>query len=531
MDRGPDASCARFFGIHNETGLRECAVCMSSYLFRTVKDVFSMKLTDCLKALTDFRKDGEGNPEIVQLTVDSRKTKPGTLFFCIEGHHMDGHKFSEQAEKMGASAIVAEEQIIASVPVIYVNDTRRALAMIADRYYGHPSHSLHLIGVTGTNGKTTITYLVRAIQEAAGINTGLIGTMGMRYKDHFVPVDNTTPEAHLIHENLALMKKGGASSVVMETSSNALYDGRVRGCDFNIGIFTNLTEDHLDLHGTMKDYMYAKSLLFSQLGNRYGNQGELKAAVLNADDEASEVYKHMTAAHVMTYGIDHQADFHARSIQITPAGTSFTLSAKGQSYRVSMKLIGKFSVYNVLAALAACSLKGLDIGKMIHTVEQIKGISGRFEPVSAGQDFTVIVDYSHTPDSLANALGTIREFAKRRIITVVGCGGDRERGKRPIMAKIAVDNSDLAILTSDNPRTEDPDMIIGEMEAGVKGRPYKKITDRREAIRFAVRHAAEDDIILIAGKGHETYQIIGTVKHHFDDRETAKKAITDLLEE
>ncbi|GGL44782.1 UDP-N-acetylmuramoyl-L-alanyl-D-glutamate--2,6-diaminopimelate ligase [Sporolactobacillus putidus] len=490
-----------------------------------------MKLTDCLEALTDFRQDGEGNPEITGVTVDSRKIKPGSLFFCIKGHQVDGHRFAEQAEKNGAAAIVAEERIAADVPVIYVNDTQRALAMIADRYYGHPSHSLHLIGVTGTNGKTTITYLVQAIQEAEGISTGLIGTMGMRYKDHSVSVDNTTPEAHLIHENLALMKARGADSVIMETSSNALYDGRVRGCDFNIGIFTNLTEDHLDLHGTMKDYMYAKSLLFSQLGNRYGNPRELKAAVLNADDKASEIYKHMTAAHVLTYAIDHPADFRASSIQITPSGTSFTLSVKGKNYPVSMKLIGKFSVYNVLAALAACSLKGLDIVRMIRTVEQIKGVSGRFETVNAGQNFTVIVDYSHTPDSLENALATIKEFAEKRIITVVGCGGDRERGKRPVMAKIAVDNSDLAILTSDNPRTEDPEAIIREMESGVKGRPYKKIADRREAIRFAVRRAAEDDIILIAGKGHETYQIIGTVKHHFDDRETAKEAIIDLMNE
>ncbi|RYL95420.1 UDP-N-acetylmuramoyl-L-alanyl-D-glutamate--2,6-diaminopimelate ligase [Sporolactobacillus sp. THM7-4] len=487
-----------------------------------------MKLSDCLEALIDFRQDGEGNPEISRLIIDSRKTVPGSLFFCIKGHTTDGHRFAGKAVENGASAVIAQDPVDVHVPVVYVSDSHRALAMIADHFYGHPSHSLHLIGVTGTNGKTTITYLIQAIQEACGLETGLIGTMGMRYKEHFVSVDNTTPETHLIQENLAKMKKDGAKSVVMETSSNALYDGRVRGCDFNIGIFTNLTEDHLDLHPSMKDYMYAKSLLFSQLGNSYGNPHELKVAVLNADDQVSEVYKHMTAAHVVTYGIDHEADFRASSIRITPAGTSFTLSARGKSYPVSMQLIGKFSVYNALAALAACSLKGLDMTKMIQALEKIKGVSGRFETVSAGQNFTVIVDYSHTPDSLENALTTIKEFARRRIISVVGCGGDRERGKRPKMAKIAVDNSDLAILTSDNPRTEDPEAILREMEEGIKGRSYKKITDRREAIRFAVRSARENDIILIAGKGHETYQIIGTVKHHFDDREVAEEAIKEI---
>ncbi|RYM07264.1 UDP-N-acetylmuramoyl-L-alanyl-D-glutamate--2,6-diaminopimelate ligase [Sporolactobacillus sp. THM7-7] len=488
-----------------------------------------MKLSHCLEALIDFRQEGEGNPEITHLSIDSRKTKRGSLFFCIKGYQMNGHQFAVEAEAKGAAAIVAEDRIDAGVPVVYVSDTRRALAMIADYYYGHPSHDLHLIGVTGTNGKTTVTYLIQAIQEAGGLNTGLIGTMGMHYKNRSVPVDNTTPEAHLIHEHLAMMKKEGARSVVMETSSNALYDGRVRGCDFNIGIFTNLTEDHLDLHPTMKDYMYAKSLLFSQLGNSYGNPRELKAAVLNADDEASDVYRHMTAAHVLTYGIENPADFQARDIRISPRGTAFTLIAQNQMYPVTMKLIGKFNVYNALAALAACSLKGFDIRQMIGKLRQIKGVSGRFETVDAGQNFTVIVDYSHTPDSLENALSTINEFAEKRIITVVGCGGDRERGKRPIMAKIAADRSDLAILTSDNPRTEDPGVILREMEAGVAGRTYKKIEDRREAIRFAVRSAREHDIILIAGKGHETYQIIGTVKHHFDDREVAKEAIKEII--
>lgn len=495
----------------------------------TIKDVFLMKLADCLAALADFQQVGEENPKIIRLTIDSRQVKPGSLFFCIKGHTLDGHVYAQQAEKNGAAAIIAQETIQAAIPVIYVNDSHRALAMIADRFYHSPSHRLHLVGVTGTNGKTTITYLVQAIQEACGVATGVIGTMGVHFKDYQNPVDNTTPEVHLIHKYLDEMQRAGARSVVMETSSNALYDGRVHGCDFNIGIFTNLTEDHLDLHGTMKDYMYAKSLLFSQLGNAYSESSEIKAAVLNADDPVSEVYRHMTAAHVVTYAIDRPADLRAAGIHITPTGTTFTLKYKGRDYPVSMQLIGKFSVYNVLAALAACRLYGLDMEPMIQAVSAVKGVAGRFETVSAGQNFSVIVDYSHTPDSLKNALMTIKEFARKRIITVVGCGGDRERGKRPIMAKIAVDNSDLTILTSDNPRTEDPEAILAEMETGVQGRSYKKIEDRRKAIDCAVQNAKPGDIILIAGKGHETYQIIGTVKHHFDDRETARQAIIDQL--
>ncbi|MFT8361745.1 MAG: UDP-N-acetylmuramoyl-L-alanyl-D-glutamate--2,6-diaminopimelate ligase [Sporolactobacillus sp.] len=485
-----------------------------------------MKLAECLRALADYRQIGNGNPEIDRLTIDSRQAQAGSLFFCIKGHTVDGHHFARQAEANGASAIVAQEAIDVSVPVIYVTDTHRALAMTADYFYQQPSRHLHLIGVTGTNGKTTITYLIERIQSACGLPTGVIGTMGAHFGSYHAAVINTTPEVHLIHRYLAEMAEAGARSVVMETSSNALYDGRVHGCDFNIGIFTNLTEDHLDLHGTMKDYMYAKSLLFSQLGNSYHMQ-ELKAAVLNADDPASTVYQHMTAARVVTYAIDREADFSADAIRITPQGTTFSLHYKGQTYPLSMQLIGKFNVYNVLAAIAACRLKGLAIEQILTAVATIEGVSGRFETVNAGQNFSVIVDYSHTPDSLANALATIKEFSYHRIITVVGCGGDRERGKRPIMAKIAVENSDIAILTSDNPRTENADSILEEMASGVIGCAYHKLTDRREAIRLAVRMAAEGDIILIAGKGHETYQIIGTTKHHFDDREVARDAILE----
>ncbi|MTT32013.1 UDP-N-acetylmuramoyl-L-alanyl-D-glutamate--2,6-diaminopimelate ligase [Terrilactibacillus sp. BCM23-1] len=486
-----------------------------------------MKLKTLLKALSthdDYLQNED--PEILELEIDSRLVTKGTLFFCIKGYQTDGHNYAKQAVENGAAAIIAEDDLDVEVPVVYVNDAHLALAMISDYFYGQPSRSMNVMGVTGTNGKTTVTHLIRSIQEEANVSTGLIGTMGMKYKDQFIPVNNTTPESYLVQRYLKKMKDEEIQSVVMEVSSHALYQGRVRGCDFDIGIFTNLTQDHLDFHKTMKDYLYAKSLLFSQLGNTYDLKHP-KAAVLNIDDPATKIYRHMTAAPVWTYGIVNHADFRAEDIKITANGTEFRLVTKTGCYPVSMNLIGKFSVYNVLASLLACYLKGIKIDQMIKTIEKVKGVPGRFETVNAGQPFTVIVDYSHTADSLENALETIKEFANGKIITVIGCGGDRDKTKRPIMAKTAVDRSDLVILTSDNPRTEDPEKILEDMEAGVVNRDYIKELDRRKAIKLAVQKADKSDIILIAGKGHETYQIIGTTKFDFDDRLVAKEAIKE----
>ncbi|MBM7644262.1 UDP-N-acetylmuramoyl-L-alanyl-D-glutamate--2,6-diaminopimelate ligase [Scopulibacillus daqui] len=488
-----------------------------------------MKLSKCIEPLMDYTLSGDGDPDITHLEIDSRKVQPGALFFCISGTQLDGHQFAEGAEKLGARAIVAEKPIQVKVPVIYVSDTRRALAVISDYFYGQPSRKLHMIGVTGTNGKTTVTHLIKAIQDHAGLSTGLIGTMGIKYNGKEVPVANTTPESSLLQKEFRTMLDNGVESAVMEVSSHALHQGRVRGIDYDIAVFTNLTQDHLDYHETMKDYLYAKSLLFSQLGNTYDTD-RLKAAVLNEDDAATETLKHMTAAHVLTYGIDHQADLKAENIRITSTGTAFDLVIKNKRWPVHMKLIGKFNIYNVLAALSAGYLKGLSVETMIEAVEKVEGVAGRFEAVRGGQDFTVIVDYSHTADSLENALQTIKEFAQGRIITIAGCGGDRDRTKRPAMAKTAVKYSDLAIFTSDNPRTEDPEQILSDMEEGVKGEAYKKIVDRKEAIYYAVRQARVHDIILIAGKGHETYQIIGTDKIDFDDRKVALEAIKERYE-
>lgn len=484
------------------------------------------KLTQLIKPLLNYKMEGKGDPEIHHVEMDSRQVIPGSLFVCIQGQVVDSHQFAQSAVDKGAVALIAEKPIHVDVPVVYVSDSRRALALIADHFYQFPTHDLHLIGVTGTNGKTTITHLIKDLFDASKYEMGLIGTIGIKYNNKVVPVENTTPESLLLQRHFRNMLDEGVTGAVMEVSSHALVQGRVRGCDYNVAVFTNLTQDHLDYHSTMEEYLHAKSLLFSQLGNTYGTKN-LKVAIFNNDDSASETLKKSTTAQVITYGIDQKADFRATNIKITSQGTKFTLASPEGKATVEIKLMGKFSVYNALAALATGYVSGLKLSDMIRTLEHIEGISGRFEAVQEGQDYAVIVDYSHTSDSLENALTTIQQFAEGRIITVVGCGGDRDKTKRPIMAKVAVDHSDIAIFTSDNPRTEDPDAIIKDMEKGVPDHSYVKMVDRKAAIQYAIEHALPKDVILIAGKGHETYQIIGKVKHDFDDREVAREAIKE----
>lgn len=486
-----------------------------------------MKLSRLLESTLLYKMEHQDDPEILAIEMDNRNVTKGSLFFCIKGERFDGHEYAQDVVSKGAVALVAEHTLDVNVPVIIVNNVRRTMSILADRFYGYPTHDISLIGVTGTNGKTTVTHLIKAIQDSHGNDTGIIGTLGIKYKDVEIKLNNTTPEAPVLQKAFRQMVDGGVKSAVMEVSSHALVQGRVRGCDYNIAVFTNLTQDHLDYHKTMEEYLHAKSLLFSQLGNTYDTK-HIKAAVINNDDPASARLKEATASPVWTYGIDKEADFMARNIRITPSGTQFELCSPGEIATVNMKMIGKFNVYNVLATTVACCLSGLSLKEIIQTVEKIEGVSGRFETVDAGQDFTVIVDYSHTPDSLENVLQAIHEFAEKRVITVVGCGGDRDKTKRPIMAKVAVDHSDIAIFTSDNPRTEDPDAIISDMEKGVPEGSYIKITDRREAITKAIQEAEPGDIILIAGKGHETYQIIGSNVVDFDDRLVARQAIKEF---
>lgn len=485
-----------------------------------------MKLHTLLSHLHLLVPFSGGNPEITSIENDHRKVGKGTLFICVKGYTVDGHDFAEAAAEKGAVAILSEKPLTLPAPVVVVENTKRAMAVLADAFYNHPSHKFHLIGVTGTNGKTTTTHLIERIFDDYGDKTGLIGTMYTKIGEEIIETKNTTPESLVLQKTFKKMTDRQVNTVAMEVSSHSLVEGRVHGTDFDVAVFTNLTQDHLDYHHSMEEYKKAKGLLFSQLGNTY-HSDRPKFAVLNNDDHASKEYLVSTAAHVISYGIDNKADLQAINISMSAKGTEFDLVSPFGINHVSLKLIGKFSIYNVLAALGAALTSKIPLEKAITSVENVEGVAGRFELVDAGQDFTVIVDYSHTPDSLENVLKTIKQFAKGKVCVVVGCGGDRDKTKRPIMAEIACKYSDRPIFTSDNPRSEDPVQILKDMEAGAIGKNYTTIVDRKAAIQHAVSQAGKEDIILIAGKGHETYQIIGDKVIDFDDRLVAKEAIEE----
>jgi len=490
-----------------------------------------MLLKDLLAPLLLAQVKGDDQIEVTGITADSRKVKPGDLFICLSGFTVDGHAYAKKAAEQGAVAILVEKEVDVDAVTVRVPDTRRAMALIADKFYASPTQELKVIGVTGTNGKTTTTHLIDKILRDQQKRTGLIGTIHMRIGDEYEELKNTTPDVLELQHSFRRMRDIDTEYAIIEVSSHALDLGRVRGCDIHTAIFTNLTQDHLDHHKTMENYRQAKSLLFAQLGNQY-RAGALKTAILNADDEASEYFAHVTAARVITYGIERAADVRASEYRISSAGTYIKLETFAGSIDLHLKLIGKFNVYNVLAAVAAGLVEGISLADMKNSLEEISGVNGRFETVHAGQNFTVIVDYSHTPDSLENVLTTVKELAKGRIFCLVGCGGDRDKTKRPIMAKIATKYSDMSVLTSDNPRSEDPEAILQDMIAGVSDVPtnrYTSIADRREAIFYAVSQAKENDVILIAGKGHETYQTIKGVNYPFDDRAVAREAIQHVL--
>ncbi|MGJ7922494.1 UDP-N-acetylmuramoyl-L-alanyl-D-glutamate--2,6-diaminopimelate ligase [Neobacillus sp. LXY-4] len=464
--------------------------------------------------------------EITSIENDNRKVQQGSLFICVKGYTVDGHQYADSAVQNGAVAVLAERELNLDVPVIIVKSTIRAMAVLADTFYGQPTQKLKLIGLTGTNGKTTTSHLIEKILADSGVKTGLIGTMYTKIGEQKYETKNTTPESLTLQKTFRKMIDVQVEAAVMEVSSHALDLGRVHGCDFDIAVFTNLTQDHLDYHQTMDEYKRAKGLLFSQLGNSFDHHSP-KYAILNGDDEASAAYEKATAAHVFTYGIDQQADVRATNISMDASGTKFELITPMGIEQVSIQLVGKFNVYNVLASVATALVYGLPLQQIIASLEEVKGVSGRMELVDEGQSYAVIVDYAHTPDSLENVLKTIQQIAHKRIFVVVGCGGDRDRTKRPIMAKIATDFATDPIFTSDNPRSEDPLQILKDMEAGVVGESYQVIVDRKEAISYAVKAAGPGDVILIAGKGHETYQQIGDQILSFDDRLVARQAIKE----
>lgn len=488
------------------------------------KKGFTMQLQELLSALPFYTTSQSiKNIEINGLKMDNRKIENGDVFVCIKGFTVDGHSFAKQAARSGAVAVIAEKPLDVSPAItIIVPDTTKALAILAAKFYHYPTHNFPLIGITGTNGKTTTTYLLEEIFKAHGKKTGLIGTIQMKIGDKSYEIKNTTPDALHLQHNFHKMVEEEVDIVMMEVSSHALDLGRVYGSDFDIAVFTNLTQDHLDYHKDMDDYLRAKTLLFTGLGNAYVNE---KYAVLNADDEHSEVIKNSTAQPVITYGIHTNADVIATDISFQLKNTTFTLNTPVGKTTIRSNLIGTFNIYNMLAAASVAVLRKIPLDTIKYALENIQGVNGRFEQVTAGQKFAVIVDYAHTPDSLENVLETIKEFAKQKIFTVVGTGGDRDRKKRPLMAKVATKYSDLAVFTSDNPRTEEPAAILKDMTDGLMDSNYRVIENRKEAIQYAINQADTGDIVLIAGKGHETYQEINGIRYDFDDRVVAKEAI------
>lgn len=461
---------------------------------------------------------------INEIKMDSREVNQGDLFICINGFTVDGHDYVDQAIENGAAAIITERSIHTLICTITVPDSLRALAMIVAYYYDYPTTKFPLIGITGTNGKTTISYLVESIINEYGKKTGVIGTIQMKIGNQLFPVQNTTPDSLFLQQSFHKMVECNVDAAIMEVSSHALDMGRAFGCDFDIVVFSNLSQDHLDYHKNMDDYLRAKSLLFAQLGNTYKNRDQ-KFAVLNVDDPSYEVIKRSTAQHILTYGCKKDAAITATNIQLEANKTSFSLNTPVGEIMIISKLIGMFNIYNMLAAVGVAIALHIPLYTVKTALEKITGISGRFEPIESDQPFTTIVDYAHTPDSLENVLQVIKDFAKRKVYVVVGCGGDRDKTKRPQMATVALKYADKVIFTSDNPRTEDPEVILQDMIVGQKETHYEIIEDRKQAIYYAINLATEHDIVLIAGKGHETYQLIGHTKYKFDDRKIAKNAI------
>ncbi|MCC2686085.1 MAG: UDP-N-acetylmuramoylalanyl-D-glutamate--2,6-diaminopimelate ligase, partial [Paenibacillaceae bacterium] len=495
-----------------------------------------MKLKELAALLTVFRLEGDENTEITGIQMDSRKVSPGDLFVClpgIAGHMHDSHPYAEDAVKRGASAVVVERDVEVDAAKLFVNNSRYALAVLTTHFYGCPSKEMKVIGITGTNGKTTSSLLVEGILRDVGRRTGLMGSLGMKINGQWQEYEGktNTQETVDLQRNFRKMREANTDYCVMEVTSIGLEYGRVLGTEFRTALFTNLTVDHLDFHQTMDNYRAAKGLLFSRLGNGYGMRPEdRKFAVVNADDPASGYLAKQTAAEVITYGINNPADVRATNVQLTSKGISFVAETFAGTEQIEMKLVGKFNVYNALGAIAVCLAENVPLREIKHSLMNIESLEGRMEVVDEGQPYLVVVDYAHTPDGLDNALSTLREVTRGKLICVFGCGGDRDRTKRPQMGKISTIYSDYVIVTSDNPRSEDPQAILQEIEPGVKdggfaSGQYELIADRRQAIDKAVEMASPEDVVLIAGKGHETYQILRDRTIHFDDREVAREAI------
>ncbi len=506
-----------------------------------------MKLSQLLSALSVFQLHGNDSVEITAVSCDSRTVSDGSLFFALRGATVDGHDFILTAVNAGAAAIVLEDasRAPAGIPWAVVSDGRAAMATIAAEFYGNPTQAMPLVGITGTNGKTTTTYLLEGILTAAGLPPAVLGTISYRFGSTCIEASHTTPESTELQAAFRQLADTGARSFVMEVSSHALEQKRVDGCHFDVGIFSNLTRDHLDYHQTMEAYLASKQRLFSEL-LRPTTGKPRRRAVVNMDDPYGTAIAENSSCPVITFGINFEGDVQAQNIKTSINGIGGTLVTPAGSVAFASRLVGRFNLSNILAAAAAGVALGLPLEAIKSGIETHTTVPGRMERVENMRGITILVDYAHTGDALENVLTTLAALATKRIITVFGCGGDRDPGKRPIMGRIAARISDLAIATSDNPRTEDPFAILEQVKAGItplgiheftpedltdqpNNKGFVMLENRAEAIRLAIRLAQPGDIVLLAGKGHEDYQIIGKTKHHFDDREQAALACSELV--
>ncbi|AKL97675.1 UDP-N-acetylmuramoyl-L-alanyl-D-glutamate--2,6-diaminopimelate ligase [Endomicrobium proavitum] len=489
-----------------------------------------MKLKDILP-LNNEKFYGDGETEISGVSYDSRKVKKGFLFFALPGHQTDGKKYIRDAIANGAVVIVSDayDKDI-KVAQIESGDVFGFMSLFCAKFFNYPDRELTILGITGTNGKTTVTYMIESILANLGVSCGVIGTVNYRYGGKVIEASNTTPQSLDVYKMMREMSDGGVKHLAMEVSSHALSLGRVGGIDFDTAVFTNLTQDHLDFHKTMENYFQAKASLFKSLG--VGKKNNTKFAIINVDDDYGiRLSKMSLNAEIKSYSAaaENKSDFHAENIFISASGSKFDALYNGQTQNISIKHIGLHNVHNALASLAAVVCLGYSFDKTAAALSASTQAPGRLERVDTKNlGFEVAVDYAHTEDALKNVLAAIKNLNPQRIITVFGAGGDRDRTKRPLMGKTATEMSDFVFVTSDNPRTEDPEKIILDIEVGIKKagkKNYKVVVDREQAIKEAVVMAEKGDVVLIAGKGHETYQIIGTQKTHFNDAEIALKYI------
>lgn len=472
-----------------------------------------MKLKDLLQNIEILSAAADLEREISHVRYDSRTVEAGDLFVAVTGYAVDGHSFIPAVMERGAAAVVCERIPEGDVPYVQVADSRRALAQLGDNFFGHPARAMTMIAVTGTNGKTSTTYLLKAILEKTrGAKVGLIGTNQNMIGEEVVPTERTTPGPLETRELFAEMRDKGCTHVVMETSSHALHQGRIHGITYDVGIFTNLTQDHLDYHKTMEAYCDAKAILFRSC----------RIGVVNADDPWTPRLMKDATCEVLTYARDAKADLTAQAIELAADHIAFTAVYEDQRVPIRVNIPGGFMVYNTLDVLGACLALGISLEESAEVLATVPHVKGRVEVVpTPGKDYTILIDYAHTSDSLVNVLTTVQGFARGRTVALFGCGGDRDRTKRPIMGKAAADHADFVIVTTDNPRTEKPSDIIADILPGMAGTatPYVVVEDRIEAIHYAMDHAQKDDVIVLCGKGHETYQEVNHEKHHMDERE------------